>query len=320
MATRVSRTSATIIDHIVSNTNAELFRHVVINDMHLSDHRYIFMQLNHVSRANIVSNSFSLIDFRFVGSQLNGFSTDEFDKFHGDILECIKRNTVSISVGIKKRPNSTKPWFDRDLELIAKKREKYFKYYVRYRENKFIHDRFIYYKTLFSKSIKIKKRLFYNNKLAEVSSEPKKFWNTISEIIHNKTTGSNRGISLTISNEEVSDPIKLTEIFNSYFISIGSQSVNSSSSAVPCIVNRNNNFSLNAFEPTTVEEIGKIILNLKNSSAGYDSIKAGFLTNGLNFFSELLSGMINDSFITGNFPSSLKKEIRWIFLTTVQFL
>lgn len=116
------------------------------------------------------------------------------------------------------------------------------------------------------------KSYFYNNKLREEQSNPKRLWNTIKDLLHSKnnttkihSVKSNEGIQVT-NNKEIANN------FNKFFVTIGSTlAKNFSSSTVDINVPSINN-TLN-FKRITPSQVSKILLSLKNGKAtGMDGL------------------------------------------------
>jgi hypothetical protein len=67
------------------------------------------------------------------------------------------------------------------------------------------------------------------------------------------------------------------------------------------------NYTVNIFlNPTSPDEIGKIINKLKNCSVGWDNFPASILKENSTSLSELLSHFVNISIKEGVFPNELK--------------
>ena len=101
--------------------------------------------------------------------------------------------------------------------------------------------------------------------------------------------------------------IKVADKFNDFFVNIGSSNLishnlNFEFKSRPTIVNY-----LEKLEATTIDEVNAIISSLESNKAiGLDGISANFLKTNCKYLSGFITNFVNDSFLTGNFPDSLK--------------
>ena len=81
-------------------------------------------------------------------------------------------------------------------------------------------ESFNIFKKIYYKTRRIAKRTFYNERFAEVKHNSKNTWELINQLIKNKIP--NNDIKEIIQNgETITDPTKISEIFNNFFASVG---------------------------------------------------------------------------------------------------
>ena len=154
------------------------------------------------------------------------------------------------------------------------------------------------------------KTKYYQHYFETYKWKSSKVWKGIKSIVNLNNT-SKKDISL-IDNKgfTVTDPSKIANLFNNYFVNIGPSIdkaiLNSETDFRDILKNIkvNNTYFLS---PTIPEEIFKIIASLdKSKSLGPNSLPIYILKLYNNFFSEKLAKIINVAFATGIFPELLK--------------
>ena len=141
------------------------------------------------------------------------------------------------------------------------------------------------------------------------SKNMQKVWSGVRDIISSKSSNIDAPISISIGDTVTSDPKTVTNCFNDFFTSIA----DSIRSKMPP---SNNHFSRFLgtpnphsifLRPTTPGEIAKVIGSFSSSkSTGPNSIPVKILKLLKPDISEPISILINRSFATGIFPSTLK--------------
>ncbi len=186
-------------------------------------------------------------------------------------------------------------------------RDSFYKLKLKYPNNPIFAEKFIFHKNLLRNEIRRQKCDFYSNRINSNINNPKALWETINEVIYNKTPLKSVIPPIKFNNAKVSEPKHKANIFNEYFINVSSRN-SSPPISNSLIANRNYNHQpIIYFEPTTNEEVAETILSLdSNTAAGYDGVKSRFLKKNVTFFANLLCNHINDSFAQGSFPDALK--------------
>ena len=171
------------------------------------------------------------------------------------------------------------------------------------------------YKNKLNHVIKIAKKNYYEEQLMKYKNDSKSLWQTLNEIInkhknHKKFPNMFNG---SLPGEKISDPHKIADKFNEYFINVGPGLAKN----IPNISNKTFNTYLigknkNSFflKPTTICEIEDTIneLNCKKS-AGFDGIKAKMIKLIAKEISIPLTHIFNLTFQTGTIPDNLKKAL-----------
>ena len=156
--------------------------------------------------------------------------------------------------------------------------------------------------------LKFAEKKYYKDLIISHRDYARKSWSIIKKII-NKHRNPSIQCKFKLNDKTVIDDQKLiTKSFNNFFINIGPTLAKS----IPCI----NEFHLASMgdmviesiylQPVTCEEIGKILLDLKNTACGWDEMSASFLKLLSQFITQPFAFICNQSLTEGVFPEQLK--------------
>ena len=158
--------------------------------------------------------------------------------------------------------------------------------------------------------LKKSKKEYFQNYFAKNVKNMKKIWTGINSIISRKGyTHSSIDIISDAAGISVTDPAKMSNMFNEYFVNVP-DSINKT---IPRTPNSPLRFLGNAIEnslflsPVTHLEIEDLIVNLNSSkSIGPYSVPINILKILKSHISHPLAELVNQSFLNGTFPSKLK--------------
>lgn len=312
-ATRISRSTRTVIDHLVSDLVNYKYN-FVITGTSLSDHE---MFLINISLEPILENKSEIktvLDYDKV--KLDKFWTnldsyDEIDSFVTDLNHIIVKNTKAITV---KKSRYKNKWMTKEILDKIKLRDSYYKYSRKYNENIRILD--LYKKTRLevSKMILQAKKDYFSKDLNSGTINSKRLWNFYKKIIHNtESTGTNKTIkSLVLNNEIVSSDSEIANKMNSYFVNVTDEINISPIPIDSAFLNsfRRNIFTRFSLQITTQEEVKQAILNLNPAAAtGHDNISTKFLQKFSSELTPTITRLINIAIQNSVFPQNLKIAI-----------
>lgn len=313
--TRVTSSTSTLIDYVLSNMEPEAIQ-VEVLGTGLSDHyaQLISLPFKHVTTKRQTLNNYSdcynlfndscqanLNSLKYALSKENWYSLKEIteaEKKLEHFLSVFKYN-FSVACPLKKRRQinrTKKPWLTVGIITSSKTmRELDF----RRKTNQSI--TFItYYKTyrhIYRKVIKAAKASHLGNQLKASDNLARDAWKLI-DIDRKK-----KQVPL------ISD-MPSPEEFNNYFSNIGEHK--HSLITEPEVRSCHDAISPNTLSlyPTDSREVYKIIMNLKNSnSAGYDGLSHKLIRHCASHICESLADVINASLSQGVFPQELKRTI-----------
>lgn len=193
------------------------------------------------------------------------------------------------------------PWMSRQILKCILKKHRWFKLL----KGKIItYSTYCDYSKLLRKLLKCAERKYYENKFKNLSKNLPKKWNLINNMLKNDKPEISK--KFIVNGELTTEKEVIAQYFIDYFASIpnaiNAQLPTSDLDGLAHVVNQPQSMYLH---PSTADEIGEIILSLKNSSAEQDII-IKVLKLGLNHFSELISELFNLCANESSYPGCLK--------------
>ena len=321
--TRVTNNSSTLIDYIVTNQSG--LNTGILNTIEITDHTALYANLFcrnkknlnrhtgtpyrllndkniHEINMELIAADWSLLDYTDINKIL-----DEFTVGVTNIVDRISPLIVS------ENSKQNLPWFGNELQNKMYEKDQAYKQFkksntVRNGNNMF----WVRYKKCrndYGNLLKFKKKKYYEEKIDINRGNPKLMWKTLKQLIKGEDHSFNiKTISFDINNSKVvaSELTELANHFNNYFIS----SIREIVSTVENIENSNIyiqcNSNLNGFQPITIQDVSKIIKELKNSSETNSVLSTKFLKGTINSVGHILLHIINTSLVSGQFPNQLK--------------
>ena len=235
--TRVTCTSSTVFDHIITNENRHVIRPVVV-DHSITDHFPImaiierkfvtkntsqkfvrsFRNFDPVKYNNDLQSQFNQFLPQLYTETENDFN-NKFDKFYSIIKLTIENHAPLKKLSRKQQRLENKPWIIKSLLISIKKKQKMHKTHYIFglpSEKK-------YYKLYSNTLTRVKnlaKRLYYHNKITEHKNNPKKTWDVLRSLLPSKTKSKSIN-SLAVKNSTITDINGIAEEFNYHFATIG---------------------------------------------------------------------------------------------------
>ena len=326
--TRVTHTSATIIDHVWTNAYAKISNNGIIYDFtsdhfpifcilqfnipHDNDSKHKVIKFRNYSEENINSfkNNLNEVDWTLVESIDN--PNVAYDNFSSIFYNVFNKNFPIITKRKHVKPFE-KPYIDFELKQLINQKNKLQKKYAKHpityaNEYKALRNRV-------TGLIRNAKAKYFKDRLNGSSGDSKKTWNVINDIIKPKSENPQcKFVNISfdenniIENDFITDPGDVVDKFNTYFTKVGpvlsSKIPQGDLSCLHFMGLRNpNNFS---FVTVSEAEVCSLMLDLEDGAAGYDEIPAKVIKYALTFISQPLTHIINRSLLTGVVPSRLK--------------
>ena len=320
--TRVSPTSATLIDNIL--TNAAYFHSscgVLVTD--LTDHFPVFCKsymsppkeedtskFRNFSNNNIINfiSQVEAINWHPVVSDTNVNSS--FDKFNS-ILSSVYNDCFPLIQASNKTKKKRHPWITSGILKSIKQKNKLFKAYLK-NPSDVSKTSYCKYRNKLNHVLRIAKKNYFSKKFYDVQNDAKGTWSIINSLL-NKNNKSKYSIlsSFKTGENNSPDPKQVADEFNRYFIEVGpslSRQIKSNRQPSSYLTNDTfNSHSLFLF-PTSKEEILKIASHcLKpNKAAGYDEFKPSVIKKIIHLIANPIMHICNISMSSGIFPDKMK--------------
>ena len=318
---RVTATSATLIDNIFTNNIGDIINSVqglFITD--ISDHFPVF----HIARQMEIKKKDTCIFKRLYSFQnkanfcqaMSNISWDEisrsrdtqqaFDTFHKHLVEIY--NKLFPKIRIKRKYYNRKPWLSEGLKNSIKQKNKLYLKLKKY--NSALNDElYKSYKRKLQQLIKVAEKHHYHDLLIKYSNNMKKSLGVIKYILLIRTKKKHIPSRFKIGKNLITSDDELISIkFNDVFINIGTTLAKS--------IPRMNKSTLSYLgsrltetiylAPVNEKEIGQLIKSLKDTAAGFDDLNSMCLKISSQFLVKPLTHICNLSLSQGILPEQLK--------------
>ena len=328
LPTRITTNSKTLIDNIfVSASHHEsVAGNIVCN---ISDHFPQFILINHAkknpsshtplfkpnwssfNKENFILD-YSDIDWKKTLQPVVGDVNDSFEVFYSHMSNLLDRHVPMIKLTKKQIKTRCKPWITAGIIKSINKRDLLLKQYIKSESpsrKTLLYNQYKKYRNLLVSLCKKSKSNYYSTYFQSNLGNIKKIWQGVNNLISAKGNSQPPPISLSIDGITTSDPKIVSNTFNNYFCKIA----NSIKAKIPPTSKHFSEFlknpSCNSFflYPTSPQEVENCINSLSNRKAsGPYSLPINILKLLKTDISIPISNIINVSFSTGCFPSSLK--------------
>ena len=320
--TRITRTTATCIDHIWSNVyDHDIFSGIITEK--IADHMttFQFSKINVEISHKPEKKTYEKLDTYQFANVLNGENVDDilsckdldlaYHKFEECLLNAQQKCTKTKVI---KKSNIDNKWFDRDLVKLRKKRQRF---YDRFKNDRSSQNEIAYKQinSFYEKLIIEKKKSFLHKLLLIHKSDMKKTWGLMNDLLGRSRT-SKRIHSVNVDGKLETDDTKIANGFNRFFSNIPKAyhknlpKMNQKSRINKCLNYLRGKEILNSciLYPTSCHEVLKIIKSRKKkSSRGLDGLSPLLLSYLPDKFINCIVHIFNLSLMDGKFISSFKE-------------
>ena len=332
LPTKINSTNNTLIDNIFTNRidPGLISGNITVG---ISDHLPSFVIIpesnqNHLPKKhniykrdvkNFDRNNFLLdlleIDWNSILDIESRNPNKSFDSFYESIIKLLDKHLPLRKITKKEHKMKFKPWITNDILIKIRGKNKLFNKYSKCKNTVLKAEIFSSYKhhrNQLVEIIKLSKKNYYQNYFTENNKNLRKVWKGIKEIINIKTKSHDLPSCLTINNSNITDPLQISNQFNSYFSTIAENILKERkfhgnkifSDFLPDPFPNN---ITDDFPPTDENEISDLISQLKsNKGTGPNSIPTQILHLIKLEIAKPLASIINMSFSTGIHPDKLK--------------
>ena len=329
--TRVSDTTSTIIDHIITNDTFRVIKPGVIrHDNKLSDHYVIFCSISGFSISPLKVNHHTFRDKSNLNVEnycdemyesVNKFLADlddltetkyniSFDSFISLVLKVIDNHSPLKKLSRKQKKLMNKPWITKGIYVSIRHKQRM------YRSHYICGDDAMKkaYKIYSNKLTKIKataKKLHYENELKKHANNPKKTWELLRTLLPgNNSKSATLPEFVNLNGNKITDPHVIVEEFNEFFSNVGKNLAKNFDSTENETYRQFLSKSVSSsiyMEPPRVNEVLNMINSLNlNKSVGHDNLLPYFLKVASTILAPALCYFIDNAFRLGIFPQSCK--------------
>ena len=316
--TRVSKSTATIIDNIFTNCKHfdSAFSGIMYTD--ISDHFPVFV-IDNLQTQN-EDTPYSLRRFynnrnieRFKNELNNIDWNDVLDITDPQSAYTLFFNKLTLIYNrcfplkkVKDTYYNLKPWLTENIKQCIKCKNKLFAKSKKHPS--FYNDaNYLRYKKTLQRVMRYAERDYYDTKFSEYKNDLAKSWKVIKQVINRRKRGT-MSSKFNIGNKIVSEKAEIADSFNKFYVNIGpSLAGKIPATDVDPISYINNDISRCIHVvPVTETEVIEILKNLKTSSPGWDEISPYVVKMTFNVFLKPLHHICNLSILHGIFPNELK--------------
>ncbi len=323
--TRITNTNKpSLVDNIFTNTFDNPVSGNILEQISY-DHLPNFVILNHTKKKkldnilkrdkrhfNVDKFNEDLLNDNLLIKLLNAKDTDTaFDIFRNKYCTLLDKHAPLKKLTKKEVKRRQNPWITQGLiKSISKKRSLFITIKKRKLKNKNtdeIHKLYKYYNDTINKLKKRCKRDYYQNYFNINSNNSKKVWAGINKLLNRGR--KKQGTIFLEENGIISDPFKVANKFNDYYINIADKLCKK----IPKVDNKFQDYLKNpnknklTLNETTPDEVLKIINNLDGKKSGdIFHISPDLVKLNAQTIAQILSIIFNISVREGCFPSAMK--------------
>ena len=323
--TRITKSSATLIDNIIVSQSlmANCESRIVID--HISDHLPSIVKFDEmlqkcktsklVTSRNLNERTLQKISdslTRTNWSEVITENVDEsFDSFHDLLLKTLDRYAPTVTRKLSSKNFRHEAWLNPSLLRCIKTQKKLYLKTIKASVTNQDIIKYKNYKKVLEKLKRLAKSTYYQTKCKEFNSNAKKMWDPINRVIGKASDKSSVISHIKIDQIEILNEKAIANEFGKYFSNVGKEFANRVGDPKNNIayysykIFRNPNSIY--FYPTSEIEIRKLIENLPNkTSSGHDNISNILLKKICPIITQPLVLIFNLSLLNGVFLSRMK--------------
>lgn len=233
--TRITTTSATLIDNIYTNVLADTKNGIIVSDF-ISDHMPIFTTVNLKCKASVKSK---------VYKQSRVFTPDILLSIGDSLLECdwsevyndgnannaytqfinIVKNKCDLLCPMQrvevKGVNECKPWLTKALKKACRRKNRLYYKFIDNRTN--VNEcKYKAYKNKLTAILRLAEKRYYSELLASHRHDVRKTWKVLNEVIKKRKSNTKVHDVFTDSlGNSVNNKDQVSRLFNDFFVNIG---------------------------------------------------------------------------------------------------
>ena len=319
MQTRVTDQSATLIDHIYSNTHANILT-IAVPHLGLSDHFPVFVSRKTNGSCDVKNTHYTISYRSFKNFDETKFIDDlkstpwDIIKVFDDVNDIVETwsnlfcEIVDKHLPLRqhrvKRKQQPK-WLTADIIDTFKARDRF--------KSLNNQEQYKIWRNKVSKMIKASKKRQYSEIINENVNNPSSVWKLFKELGASKRNIGSSIFSIKINDKTIDNPSEISSEFNKFFVSVASKI---KEPVVPSNFDRLRTFCNEKLTENTSfsiltlghEKVEKYLKNIDITKAtGVDTIGPRLLKLAAPYISESLTFICNQSIVKSVFPKKWKE-------------
>ena len=326
LPTRVTETSETVLDHVITNTNLDMLQSGIITE-EISDHYPIFCVTSCAIQR--IPSEFQIPRRKFTESKKQALIDnvqinldDNFERHASDpgitlvnLIHVIQNSVVNtfpiVEMSNNKKKRFRNPWITPGILKSIDRRNALLKKAIK---SKNPDDRLEYtrFQLKLTRIIETAQTKWNHQEIENAGDDRQKVWKSIGRLLKKKhKRGSNLPTKLlnNITGELETDRQKIANELNKHFVSKGpklASKLPKSNKSILYSLRRRNPVSM-VFEESNVNEVVDIVDDfLKKTSTGHDNIPALILKWIIHLIAPILVDIFNKCANQGIYPEILK--------------
>ena len=325
--TRVTRSTATLIDNIIVGrkfqTNYE--SKILVSD--LSDHFPCLLNIHNTQlfkrkKSTVTTRGLNSIRLEEIRVKLNQIkwteeldhknTSEAFDRFHNILMNTLDEIAPYHTVTIANDKLRRDPWLSIGLLKSLKKQQLLYKQFLSNRTDTRIEQKYKVYRNKLKEILRRTREQYFRDKCKAYRQSTSKLWKLINKLSNKENDKTNLIEYLKIDNVEIYNGKVIAEELAKHFAHVGKNFAEKIPTSQNSISHYLSQIPLNPksmfMDPTSNIEIRKLIMQLPNKdSSGYDNLSNRLLKQLADSILEPLTTIFNQSLNEGVFPQGMKE-------------
>ena len=234
--TRISPTSATLIDNIFINDIKYMYNSVVVYS-DVSDHLPIALHMkicapkvklnNLVRRRHFDDDAIEKFNRHLASIDWNALltgnlsATEEYDKFCDVYIDVFNIYFPECTIKLSHRMTPRRPWMTKGLIKSCNKKSKLYRKVCK-SQNAALHKKYIAYRNKLKSLLRTAEKNYYSVKFNAISGNIRATWKLLGSMLNNNQL-TDVTHCFTSEGIDITDKIEIVEKFNEYFVNLGSR-------------------------------------------------------------------------------------------------
>lgn len=314
-ATRITRDTCSIIDHVLSDNYSDLNCKISVRSNSLSDHNLLSITVedNIKTLSKKVIHKITKIDFKKFTNIFHKKVLNKNITTFGGLTELIMESRKESEYEITFKARENNGWINQEVLEMMKVKEEIYKRKIQNVDDEKLDAEFKTIKNQINNKIKSLKNQYFRKEWAQAGTNIKKQWKFINNFFKHRKPETQIP-EIKINNVHYDNPVEIANNLNNHFSKVGNSIVSNLDKEIR--ITRPNGFracsevvsqSSTEVQLTNETEIMEIMLDLKkNSAPGHDEVTVNDLLNLKNVLAGVIARLVNDALLSGCFPKELK--------------